>query len=263
MAVVQRAHATIYYEIAGEGAPLVLVHGAGGNTLVWWQQVAHFARRHRVVTFDHRGFGRSRCDSGHEQGRHFAGDLEAVLESAGIRRAALICQSMGGWTGMQFARAHPDRVAAIVLSGTPGGLMTPKVLAWFPQLASRASRMLATPAWNEPHRALAPDMFERDPARCFLYAQIAALNPPGALANAALNEVSIDPAELHGWTIPTLVVAGEHDGLFPPDVLGDVAAAIPGAEFAKIPVVGHSPYFEAPAEFNRIVEQFLDRHFAS
>jgi pimeloyl-ACP methyl ester carboxylesterase len=263
MPVVQRPNAAIYYEVAGEGAPLVLVHGAGGNTVVWWQQVPHFARRRRVLTFDHRGFGRSYCEPGHAQARQFAGDLEAVLDSAGIGKTALVCQSMGGWTGMQLAHAHPDRVAAIVLSGTPGGVMTAKFRAWLPQLASRATGMLATPAWNEPHPALAPDMFERDPARCFLYAQIAALNPPGALAHAAVHEVSLDPSELNGWTIPTLVVAGEHDGLFPPDVLADVAAAIPGAEFAMIPVVGHSPYFEAPDEFNRIVEQFLDRHIPS
>lgn len=260
MPFVQRPHAAIYYEVAGDGPALVLAHGAGGNTLVWWQQVAHFAARRRVVTFDHRGFGRSSCESGQEQGRHFAGDLAAVLDDAGIERAALVCQSMGGWTGLQFARAHPDRVAALVLSGTPGGLLTPRVLAALPQLASRAAQMLATPAWNEPHPALAPDIFRRDPDRGFLYAQIAALNPPGALAHAALHELSVDPSELAGWTIPTLVIAGEQDLLFPPDVLADVAAAIPGAEYAMIPVVGHSPYFEAPGAFNRLVEQFFDRH---
>jgi pimeloyl-ACP methyl ester carboxylesterase len=262
MPFVERAQATIYYEVCGEGPPLVLVHGAGGNTLVWWQQVPHFARRYRVLIFDHRGFGRSRCEPGAEQGRHFAADLSAVLDAAGIDRAALVCQSMGGWTGMQLALAEPERVAALVLSGTPAGIYTPKVLNALGAIAAAAAQMQGAPVWNEPHPALAADMFARDPARCFLYAQLAGLNPAAALAHVALHEVSVDPAGLAGWKIPTLLVGGEHDRLFAPDVLTDVAAAIPGARFERIPVVGHSPYFEAPEEFNRIVGEFLTRSYA-
>ncbi len=260
MPFVERPGAALYYEVAGDGPALVFAHGAGGNTLVWWQQVPHFARRYRVVTFDHRGFGRSRCDPGAEQGRHFAGDLAAILDDAHIDRATLVCQSMGGWTGLQLARTDPDRVAALVLSGTPAGILAPKVLAALPVIARRAAALMETPAWNEPHPAVAPDIFRRDPERGFLYAQLAALNPSGALARVALNEISIDPSELANWSIPALIVGGEHDGLFPPDVLEDVAAAIPGAEFAVIPTVGHSPYFEAPDQFNRLVEDFLRRH---
>jgi pimeloyl-ACP methyl ester carboxylesterase len=58
MPYVERAQAKLYYETYGDGPALVLAHGAGGNTLVWWQQVPHFARAHRVVAFDHRGLAR-------------------------------------------------------------------------------------------------------------------------------------------------------------------------------------------------------------
>ena len=178
MPLVRRPQASIYYETSGEGPPLVFAHGAGGNTLVWWQQVPHFARRYRVLTFDHRGFGRSACEAGAETARHFAGDLAAVLDDAGIDRAALVCQSMGGWTGLQLARAMPARVAALVLSGTPAGIMTPKVGRALLALAQAVTQMDRVPAWNEPHPALAADIFTRDPSRGFLYAQMAALNPP-------------------------------------------------------------------------------------
>src|SRR5207245_8144221 len=100
----------------------------------------------------------------------------------------------------------------------------------------------------------------RDPARGFLYAQLAALNPPGTLARLALDEVITEPTMLTSWSIPTMLVGGEHDRLFAPAVLEEVAAAIPGARFAVIRGVGHSPYFEAPDEFNRVVGEFLDRH---
>src|SRR5262245_28301079 len=155
MPFVERPHAVIYYEVCGDGPPIVFAHGAGGNTLVWWQQVPLFARRHRVLTFDHRGFGRSRCEPGFEQGRHFADDLIAVLDEAGIDRAAFVCQSMGGWTGLQLALAHPGRVAALVLSGTPAGILTPKVLQALGAIGAAAAQMARAPAWNERHHALA------------------------------------------------------------------------------------------------------------
>ncbi|MEO8603729.1 MAG: alpha/beta hydrolase [bacterium] len=257
MPVVARAEASLYYEVHGDGPTLVLAHGAGGNTLAWWQQVPHFARHHRVVVFDHRGFGRSSCAPEHAQARHFADDLAAILDAADAGRCALVCQSMGGWTGMQFALAHPTRVAGLVLSGTPAGILTPKVLQALTEIAAAAAAQLQAPPWNHPHPALAADIFTRDPARGFLYAQIAALNPPAALAHVGLQEVMIDPASLVGWSIPTMLVGGSHDRLFAPDVLREVAAALPGAHFTEIPTAGHSPYFETAAAFNGAVEQFL------
>lgn len=257
MPYVERAQAKLYYETYGDGPAVGLAHGAGGNTLVWWQQVPYFARTHRVVAFDHRGFGRSLCAPEHAQARHFADDLAAILDAAGIARAALVCQSMGGWTGLQFARAHPERVTALVLSGTPAGILTPQVQQALAAIAAAAAAELQAPAWNHPHPALAADIFTRDPERGFLYAQLAGLNPPAALAHVALQEVMTDPSALAGWSIPTLLVGGTHDRLFAPEVLREVAAAIPGARFREIPYAGHSPYFETPEEFNLVVGRFL------
>ncbi|MGH7785682.1 MAG: alpha/beta fold hydrolase [Candidatus Binatia bacterium] len=263
MPLIERPHAAIHYESYGDGPPLVLAHGAGGNTLVWWQQVPVFAARYRVVTLDHRGFGRSPCEPGHEQARHFADDLAAVLDHAEIGRCALVCQSMGGWTGLHFTLAQPERVAALVLSGTPAGIVTPGVMAALLAIGSAAAAAgaLSAPAWNQPHPALAADIFTRDAARGFLYAQLAGLNPPGGLARLALQELSIDPARLARYAVPTLLIGGSGDLLFAPAVLREVAATLPGAHFREIAGVGHSPYFEAPQAFNTIVAEFLADHW--
>jgi 3-oxoadipate enol-lactonase len=254
---VQRPYTTLYYELhsaAPADAPaLVFAHGAGGNTLIWWQQIPYFARTHRVIAIDHRGFGRSTCAPGRFHARELADDLRAVLDHARIERAALVCQSMGGWTGLRTALAHPDRVAALVLSGTPGGVFTPKVIEAF-----RAIGRLAAGEGIRAGPALAPDFPEREPARAFLYDQIAGLNdglPPAALATLA--EARVEPAELAVYRVPTLLVAGERDQLFPPDALKEAAAQIPGCRIVDFAGAGHSPYFEDAPRFNRIVEEFL------
>lgn len=253
MPTLQVYGAALHYEVAGDGPALVFAHGSGGNALSWWQQVPHFAARHRVVTFDHRGFGRSRCARDDLDPARFVADLTAILDAARIGRAALVCQSMGGWTGVGFALAHAARTAALVLAGTPGGIVTPRIardVAGIPQRA--AARGIVG-------MALAPDFPARDPRRSFLYEQIAGLNPPETLPAvlARIGGTSVDPSRLAGWSVPTLLLAGTEDAFFSVDGLREVADAIPGARLRVLPGVGHSAYFEEPDAFNGLVESFL------
>ena len=112
----------LYFECVGDGDPLVLCHGAGGNHAIWWQQVPVFADRHAVITWDHRGFGRS-SDRARESGPTVAvQDLGAILDHLGIERMDLVGQSMGGWTALGFALARPERVRSLVLADTLGGI---------------------------------------------------------------------------------------------------------------------------------------------
>jgi pimeloyl-ACP methyl ester carboxylesterase len=261
MPFVERDNASIYYEVHGEGPPIVFAHGAGGNTLIWWQQVPYFARNHKVVNFDHRGWGRSKCDQENRKARYFADDMKAVLDAAGVEKTAVVCQSMGGWTGMHFTLANPDRVSCLVLSGTPGGVMTPRVAEARARRESQGSSARpATTPWNESHWALASDAFERNPGRAFLYAQMSSLNPPPG--DSGTGEMGIEPERLKGYSIPTMMLGGENDRIFAPELLKDVAQIIPGATFHIIPKSGHSPYFEAPDEFNQLVGEFITKYWS-
>ena len=90
MPYVKSREARIYYETHGSGSPLVFAHGAGGNTQIWWQQAPHFSAKHRVMTFDHRCFGRSVCKPEAFKPELFGEDLVAVLDAEGIDRVALV-----------------------------------------------------------------------------------------------------------------------------------------------------------------------------
>jgi pimeloyl-ACP methyl ester carboxylesterase len=248
--------AEIYYEVHGTGAALVLAHGAGGNTEIWWQQVPHFSSRYQVVTFDHRCFGRSTCPPESFKPEFFASDLISVLDTEKIDRIALVCQSMGGWTGLRMAIDHPERLSCLVLCGTPGGIITDKIIAAAARIAE-----VARENGIRGNAALADEFQRREPALSFLYDQIGSHNTGfspkllGALAGAR-----VEPDELEAYSTPTLVLSGEEDALFPTEAIREIAELIPGAELQTIPGSGHSPYYEVPEIFNRIVDEFILRY---
>src|SRR5260370_2131585 len=115
---------SIYYERVGAGAPIVFLHGLGGNHLSGWQQVPYFMRSFECVTVDQRGFGLSPDPDGLFNRAH-SSDLAALLDHLEIDKAVLIGQSMGGWTIVGYALEHPERVAAMVMADTPGGIFPP------------------------------------------------------------------------------------------------------------------------------------------
>ncbi len=260
MPSVARAGAEIYYDCHGAGPALVFAHGAGGNAASWWQQVPFFVERgFRVLCFDHRGFGRSRAEGDAQSITEFVPDLEAMLDAEGIERAALVCQSMGGWSGLPFALAYPERVRALVLCGTPGGVFTDEVAAARAELGARIEAAGGLTAPGGP--ALGRSFAEKEPRLTFLYNQIAAFNvlDLGPLFGQ-IDEVRIDAAALAGFATPTAVLMGHEDVLFPPEAMRSVAVAIPGAELVEFPNAGHSTYFEQPDRFNEVVAEFLARN---
>lgn len=260
MPSVVRAGAEIYYECRGEGPALVFAHGAGGNAASWWQQVPEFVERgFQVLSFDHRGFGRSVAPADALSLSEFVPDLEAMLDAEGIERAALVCQSMGGWSGLPFALAHPDRVRALVLCGTPGGIWTDEVAA---ALAGVGERIQAAGGLSGPGGpALGRSFAEKEPRLAFLYDQLSAFNVLDLQPLLGqIGSVRIDAASLDGYRTPTAVLMGHEDVLFPPEAMRSVASMIPDAELVEFPTAGHSTYFEQPDRFNEVIAEFLAKH---
>ncbi len=260
MPTVTRAGAEIHYECHGDGPALVFAHGAGGNAASWWQQVPFFVKRgFRVLCFDHRGFARSPAPGDALSLAEFVPDLEAMLDAEGIDRAALVCQSMGGWSGLPFALAHPERVRALVLCGTPGGVWTDEVAA---ALAGVGERIQAAGGLSGPGGpALGRSFAEKEPRLAFLYDQISGFNVVDlAPLLGQIGSVRIDAARLAGFATPTAILMGHEDVLFPPEAMRSVAATIPGAALVEFPDAGHSTYFEQPDRFNEVVADFLAKH---
>ena len=246
----------IFYRDTGAGPKtLLFCHGAGGNSASWWQQIPVFAQRYRCLALDHRGFGLSRCSPEAFRVDAFADDAVAVLDAAGVEQAHFVCQSMGGWTGVQIALRHPQRARSLVLADTIGGIALPAGIDSMGRMDERAR------AAGAASPALAADYPRRDPAGAFLYETLSTFNDVGFGNRDALRKlfdptVLIPLADAALLALPTLIVASLHDLIWPPEVLRELATHLPHARVAEVEA-GHSAYFENPQAFNRVLADFL------
>ncbi|MGH7864412.1 MAG: alpha/beta fold hydrolase, partial [Candidatus Binataceae bacterium] len=246
---------SLYYERTGAGRPLLFLHGLGGNHLSWWQQAPYFMRWYECITVDQRGFGLS-PDPDDLFNRAHASDLARLLDHLKIDKAVLIGQSMGGWTIVGCALEHPDRVAAMVMCDTPGGIFPPGVGLERPRVSA-----LAEP--NPPIGSMptyAADYFARRPELAFLYDELRILGarpPADALERIRTMRYDLDAVRTR-LTMPVLCLAGEDDVLISPKMVAAIAKMLPRARMATVPDCGHSIYFEKPAIFNQLVRDFLN-----
>jgi len=262
----KRPFGNLYYEVSGSGPALLFAHGLGGNHLSWWQQVAHFAPHYTCVTFAHRGFAPSDPVPGGPDAADYAGDLAALIDHLKFADVRLVAQSMGGWTMLEYAIAHPARVKALVLSSTSGTLDRRgcdssgggKYDAWLKD----AEAKIAAGAASGIHPAMGAPAAARSPALHLLYRSIDDMAgiPDKEKVRAGLRRAATRTlADLKDFRVPTLLIAGDEDVVFPPFLASAIATTLPCGEAQLIPVAGHSPYFEQAATFNALVEAFLAR----
>jgi 3-oxoadipate enol-lactonase len=253
-----------YVEV-GEGDPLLLVMGFGGDHLAWGFQVPVFGAKYRVIIFDNRGAGQSDVPDVSYSTRMMADDAVGLLDALAIQRAHVLGVSMGGMIAQEIALRHPGRVRSLQLHCTyarPDRYMQALMDAW------RAVRVKATP--EEWLRSVAlwlfsPRTFQERPEfiETIIQTGLAAPHPfslTGFLrqGDAVRSHDALD--RLPGLRCPTLVSVAEDDILVPPRFARELAAAIPGAAFRVIEGAGHCYFWERPDVFNAMGLEFIARH---
>lgn len=249
---------TLYYERAGQGAPVVLLPGFALDTRLWADQAAALAPHCHVVCCDLRGFGRSALP-GPEPYAHTA-DLRALLDHFAFERVAVVGLSRGGRWALQFALDFPARVAALVVadavpdgyrSEAAGPARSPAVVRATGQgvAAARAAWLehpLFETARRRPEvRARLAEMIGAYSGWHWYHPDLAVSSQPPAAERLAQIQA------------PTLIVIGEHDAAEYQAAAGQMAHEIPGARRAVIPNAGHLSNLENPAAFNAALLAFL------
>jgi pimeloyl-ACP methyl ester carboxylesterase len=256
----------------GEGPPVVFVHGLAGSWQNWLQQLPEFSAKHRVVALDLPGFGSSQWPKEKISIPLYARALDQVMEALGISAAAMVGNSMGGFTSTELAISFPERVERMALAA-PAGIssfdnpLALRAASWLQRLqpvfglgarlTERHAKAVAMRPWL---RSRILGEIARYPAR--LPADLVAEQLRGAGRMAFLDAFEANLTydyrhRLPEIVCPTLLIWGERDRVVPVRDADIYTELIPGARKAILPDTGHIPMLERPVQFNELLEQFL------
>ena len=251
----------LYYERAGTGHPLVLIHGFTLNTQMWEDQFAVFAQHYQTIRYDMLGFGRSALPA--EEPFTAVDDLRALLDALGVSRTFVLGLSLGGSVAIDFALAYPDRTSALVL-------VDPALHGWqWSEAFSQSMHELEIVARTQGvemarQRWLAHPFFlparERPELAERLARIVASYSGWSWLHASSEQDANLpDPRPLERISIPTLLVMGQRDIDEFQAIADNIAGAIPRLTKLVLPGVGHMANMEAPEAFNEAVLRFLRR----
>jgi 3-oxoadipate enol-lactonase len=257
--------ARLYYEVYGDGEPLLLIPGSGMNHLGWTDEIPVYAREFKVIVFDPRGTGQSSFPEGVDVTMALmADDAAALLDALGVDAAHVYGVSLGGMVAQEMALRHPEKIRSLILGATtPGGPHAVPAEDW--ALAAFVAAMtqgveapnfleiMFSPGYLAEHRSEAVDYFTRVSGGPPTPPQVAI-----AQVKASAGHDTYD--RLPSITAPTLVLDGADDPMVPAENSRILAERIPGAELVLLDGARHGYKFEKQAEANAAVLDFLRAH---
>jgi len=256
----------LYYEITGEGSPLILAHEFGGDCRSWDPQVRFFARHYQVVTYNARGYPPSEVptDPAAYSQDAAVGDLHGLMRHLGIARAHLCGLSMGAYAVLHVGLRYPEMARSLVVAGCGYGTEDPERFKRDAEEIARRidERGMAAVGPEYAHGPTRVQLMRKDPQGWREFRD--ALARHSGVGSAATQRGvqarrpslhSLEP-ELRRLAVPTLIVSGDEDdaclrpGLF-------LKQHIAASGLVVLPVTGHTINLEEPAAFNGAVLDFL------
>jgi pimeloyl-ACP methyl ester carboxylesterase len=255
---------TLYYEVHGEGEPLLCVMGLAANTLAWIPQIRAFSSKHKLVIFDNRDVGQSSMADGPYGVADFAADTLALADGLELDSFHLLGVSMGGAIAQEMALAASERIRTLTLAVTfsRGG-------AWGHKLSEvwGARRQKIT---REEHvdelmlLTLTRDYFEDAEGVAYIRRMMLAdpnPQPPEAFARQLHASSHHDTQDrLSSLSMPVHVIGAEYDILVPVWESEALAELIPDSKLTVLEGAPHGVQLERADDFNRVVLDFIAEH---
>jgi pimeloyl-ACP methyl ester carboxylesterase len=259
----------MYYEIHGEGEPLVFIVGLGANLSASFLDIPAFSHRYKVVLFENRGAGRSDAPAVPYTMAMMADDTVGLMDVIGIDNAHIMGRSLGGMIAQHIALLHPRRVKSLILMSTDCGgphyKSDPEYMNFFSD-TEQMNKLSPEERYRQNMRWLVSQEFiDSNPAiiRESFDNQAQYPTPPQGFAGqmqAIEGHNTYD--HLPEIKAPTLIIHGDADQVNPMENARTLASRIPGAELVVMKNMRHLFMLEAQDETTRIILNFLKRHTA-
>jgi 3-oxoadipate enol-lactonase len=257
MPVIDADGCPIHVEVEGpERAPVLMLSNSLGTTLAMWDgQVKPFTQHFRLVRYDRRGHGKSGVPKGPYSMEQLGRDVLAVLDGLGIKKINWCGLSMGGMVGQWLGANAPERIERMVLTNTSSYF--PDKNGWNDRLKMVEEKGIEAFAAPNMARWFTKGFLERAPqAVAPIQAMFAATPLAGYLGCGAAVRDMDHRALLPKITVPTLVIAGQHDGATPPEANEYISQQIPGAKYMTLDAA-HMSNVEQPDAYTDAVLGFL------
>ena len=232
---------------------MLFLHGIRGSRRHWARQIEFFSRRFRAAAWDARGYGDSEDYEGALQfDEHFTADVVRVADHFRAEKMHLVGLSMGGRIARNFALRHPDRLRSLVLAGTSPG---------FDALSGAEVKRFVAERRNATPESVRRLLGSRAVAGAYeqLLESVERVHQASFEKTLEASVAQDRAAPIEHIKVPTLVITGDEDQVYPPAMAKDIARRISGAELITMHGVGHLSNLEQPDEFNQAVLDFLIR----
>jgi 3-oxoadipate enol-lactonase len=250
---------TLSYSEAGQGLPVVLLHGFPLSGAIWHEQQQRLCERHRVIVPDLRGHGQSPAPTGIYEMELLARDVLALLDGLAIKKAVFMGHSMGGYVALAAWKLAPERFLALGLIGSQAGADTEEGRQNRYKLAEKVAAEGSTVVAD----AMLPKLFAPGlPAAAPIRAQVRQImvntQPSGIIGTLKGMAARPDSGPmLPDLKIPVLVLAGVKDQIIPTEKARAMAATIATATLALVEDAGHMPMLEQPQATTTAIAGFL------
>jgi pimeloyl-ACP methyl ester carboxylesterase len=249
-----------YYEVLGQGEPLLLVPGLGVTCRTWDPVLPELARHFTLIMVDNRGLGMSQSRRPPRSTADYSADLLELLDFLQLERAHVMGLSLGGIISQRFAVDHPSRVDRLVLVSCAD-----RFSPYLRQTALLLRHALRRFAWDEfaqavellgtsPHYVDANEKLVEERLRAKCEFKVDRRSVATQLRCLASSELSEQDYRIIG---PTLVISGDDDRLIPACYVRQMAEKIRGSKFVLLERCGHNPFQEKPDEVLPLVIDFL------
>ena len=251
----------LYYELAGNGEPVLLIPGLGATCQLWDPIVEELAEDFTLILPDNRGVGKSESKRQPHEIHDFSADLIELMDHLQIEQTHVVGISLGGIIAQCFACDHPDLVDRLVLISTTHRFGP--YLSALTDLLGHALRKFSLEQFIRTIETLSTSPIYVDAHAEEMEREIQeTVKRYSSRAGVGRQLMSLCSSEFSEWeyniTAPTLVVAGEYDALIPHCYARKMADEIMGSRFVYLPDCGHNPIFEQPTTVLPLMHRFLN-----